>query len=65
MRFRPPKAIRVEDDKRVTISARVNQSVREKLKLAASKTPQNLPLASLVEEVLGDYIKFLEKRGDL
>lgn len=65
MKFRSPKEIKLEEDKRVTISARVNQSLREKLILAAAKTPQKLPLASLIEEVLGDYIKFLEKKGDL
>ena len=65
MKFRTPKEIKVEEDTRVTVSTRVHGSLRKKLETAAAKTPQKLPLASLIEEVLIDYVAFLEKKGEL
>lgn len=63
MKFRAPSEIRVEKEKRVTLSARVNESLKRKLEVAAKKTPQKLPVATLVEQVLEDYIKHMEGKG--
>ena len=63
MKFRDPAQIKVEKTKKVNVSTRVNPEIRKKLELVAKKTPQKIPLATLVEEVLEDYIRYVETKG--
>lgn len=63
MKFRQPADIRVEREKKVNISTRVRPDVRKKLEIASNKTPQKLPLATLVEQVLEDYVRHIEQKG--
>lgn len=63
MKFRQPSEIRVSKDKKVNVSTRVRPDIRKKLVDAARKTPQKLPLATLVEQVLEDYVKYVEGKG--
>lgn len=63
IKFRTPLDIKTEKIKKVNVSTRVNPEIRRKLELAAKKTPQKVPLATLVEEVLEDYVKFVEMKG--
>ncbi|MBY0383674.1 hypothetical protein K2X05_00820 [bacterium] len=59
-KFRKPEEIEIKKDRKIYLSCRIRQSVKEKLALAAKRTPDKIPLAVLVEQVLEDYIKFVE-----
>lgn len=63
MKFREPSQIKVEKETKVNVSTRVRPDLRKKLETAARKTPQKLPLAGLVEQVLEDYVKYIESKG--
>jgi len=62
-KFRMPSEINVEKDPKQNVSCRVRKSIKEKLKAAAKRTPDKLPLAVLVEQVLEDYVKFVDRNG--
>ncbi|WP_413576193.1 hypothetical protein ACLVWU_17560 [Bdellovibrio sp. HCB290] len=63
MKFRTPSEIQVEKEKKVNLSTRVRPDIRKKLEAAAKKTPQKIPLATLVEQILEDYVRFAETKG--
>ena len=63
MKFRAPTDIQVEKEKKVNVSTRVRPILRKKLEAAAKKTPQKIPLASMVEQILEDYVRFIEGKG--
>lgn len=64
-KFRKPHEIKVVTDKKTGLSCRVRKSIKEKLIFAARLTPEKLPLAVFVEQVLEDYVKYIEtsKKG--
>jgi len=63
--FRLPKQIRVTQDRRLSVSCRMKESIKKKLEKAASRTPDKLTLAVFIEQVLKDYVDFLEKKEEL
>lgn len=57
-KFRKPSEMKPRSDGRVPLSARVRESLRDKLQKEAEKA--GFSLAYLVEQVLEDYVKYLE-----
>lgn len=65
MKFREPEKLKVHKEAKVNVSTRVRPEVRRKLELAATRTPQKLPLAAFVEQILEDYVNYLESKGTI
>jgi predicted HicB family RNase H-like nuclease len=57
-KFRRPNEMNQNADGRVPLSTRVRASLRDKLQREAKKA--DISLTFLVEQVLEDYVKFLE-----
>ena len=59
-KFRKPAEMKRNDDGRVPLSTRVRGSLRDKLQGEAEKA--GISLTFLVEQVLEDYMKYLEDK---
>jgi predicted HicB family RNase H-like nuclease len=57
-KFRKPTEMKQKSDGRVPLSTRLRESLRDRLQREAEKA--GISLTFLVEQVLEDYVKFLE-----
>ena len=57
-KFRKPSEMKQDEDGRVPLSTRVRTSLRERLEREAKKAGHSLTF--VVEQVLEDYVKYLD-----